>query len=180
MKTFRFIVISALFLLIFLPPSANARPSAPPILGSARFTAQVHQALALLKAKDQNAYAIVTHYVGRIQEGPHSGMWAYKTPPIYEMSDTTAFSSLTWCSATIAHDSFHSKLYHDYLRKHGKPVPDVVWTGTKAEQECMSHQVAVMERIQAPQREIAYAKKQAGGNYVPNNETWAHYKKRNW
>ena len=167
-------------MLFLLPRFVDARPSKPEIIGSVRFTSQVHQALLLLKAKDQNAYAIVTHYIGRIQEGQHSGMWAYKTPPTYELNDKTAFYSLTWCAATIAHDSFHSKLYHDYLRKHGKPVPDAVWTGTKAEQECMSHQIAVMKRIQASAKEIAYAEKQASGSYVPDKETWAHYKKRNW
>jgi hypothetical protein len=107
-------------------------------------------------------------------------MWAYKTPPTYEMSDTNAFYSLTWCAATIAHDSFHSKLYHDYRKEHSEPVPDAVWTGRAAEQLCMKHQLAVMERIGATKCEMDYARKQADGQYVKDGETWKEYKKRSW
>ncbi|MGD0090508.1 MAG: hypothetical protein ABSE73_11365 [Planctomycetota bacterium] len=150
-------------------------------MGSERFRDQVRQALLLLKGKDPDAYTIVTNYIGRIQEGERSGMWAYKTPPTYEMTGTTAFYSLTWCAATIAHDSFHSKLYHDYQKAHDGKVPDAVWTGKEAEQQCMKHQLAVMERIGATKWEIDYAKKQADGHYVKDNESWADYKKeRKW
>jgi hypothetical protein len=150
------------------------------IVGSARFGSQVRQALHLLKVRDPDAYAMVTGYIGRIQEGERSGMWAYKTPPTFEVNDATAFYSVTWCAATMAHDSFHSKLYHDYQKAHGGAVPDAVWTGNAAERQCMSHQLAVMQRIGAPSKEIAYAKKQSDGHYVQDHETWQDYKKRKW
>ena len=107
-------------------------------------------------------------------------MWAYKTPPTYEISDSTAFYSLTWCAATIAHDSFHSKLYHDHLKAKGSPVPDSVWTGKEAERQCMEHQLLVMEHIGASKREIDHAKKQTDGHYTEDNETWQNYQKRKW
>jgi len=154
--------------------------SEPEIIGSARFSNQVQQAMSILKARDAAAFAIVTNYIGRIQEGERSGMWAYKMPPTYELSDATAFYSVTWCAATIAHDSFHSKLYHEYQKEHGGPVPDAIWTGSAAERKCMKHQLAVMERIGATKLEIDYAKKEADGHYVKENETWQEYKKRNW
>jgi len=154
--------------------------SEPEIMGSLRFSNQVHQAILLLKTRDLDAYSIITNYVGRIQEGTHSGMWAYRTPPTYEMSDDTAFYSLTWCAATIAHDSFHSKLYLDYRKLHDENVPDAVWTGTAAEQKCMKHQLEVMERIGATPSEINYAKKQADGHYAKDHETWEDYDKRKW
>jgi hypothetical protein len=157
-----------------------ARASQLEIMGSVRFSNQVHQAMILLETRDRDAYGIVTNYVGRIQEGEHSGMWAYKTPPTYEMADTNAFCSLTWCAATIAHDSFHSKLYHDYQKVHDGEVPGVVWTGTAAEQQCMKYQLAVMEQIGATKQEIDYAKKLADGHYVKDNETWEDYKNRKW
>jgi hypothetical protein len=144
------------------------------------FSNQVQRALLLLKTRDADAFAIVTNYVGRIQEGERSGMWAHKTPPTYEMSRTNAFYSLSWCAATIAHDSFHSKLYHDYQKEHGRPVPDPIWTGRAAERQCMKHQLLVMERIGAAKREIDYAKQQADGHYVKDNETWQEYLQRNW
>jgi hypothetical protein len=158
----------------------RARTSEPEIVGSARFSNQVHHAILLLKARDPEAYVMLTTYVGRLQEGNHSGMWAYKTPPTYEMTDDTAFYSLTWCAATMAHDSFHSKLYQDFLTTHEGNVPDAVWTGTAAERECMQHQLEVMNRIGATQMEINYAKQQADGHYVKEHETWEDYKKRNW
>jgi hypothetical protein len=107
-------------------------------------------------------------------------MWAYRTPPTFEMSDRTAFYSVTWAAATIAHDSFHSKLYHDYRKAHGGSVPDAVWTGTAAEQQCMQHQLEVMARIGATQWEIGHAKRQAGGHYVKDGETWNEYQQRKW
>ncbi len=167
-------------LLLALAFCGCARAAEPEIVGSERFSKQVRQALLLLKARDAGAYAIVTSYIGRIQQGERSGMWAYRTPPTYEMSDATSSYSLTWAAATIAHDSFHSKLYHDHRKAHGGPVPDAVWTGTAAEQQCMQHQLAVMRRIGATQREIDHAMKQAGGQYTKDRETWDEYKKRNW
>ncbi len=108
-------------------------------------------------------------------------MWAYKTPPTYEIADSTAFYSLTWCAATIAHDSFHSKLYHDHGKTHGGHVPDSVWTGTAAEKKCMKHQLLVMEHIGASKWEIDYAKTQQDGHYAKDNETWEeHNKKPKW
>jgi len=152
----------------------------PEIVGSLRFSNQIHQALLLLGSRDTSAYAIVTNYVGRIRQSERSGMWAYKTPPTYEISDSTAFYSVTWCAGTIAHDSFHSKLYHDHRKAHDGPVPDIVWTGTAAEKQCMKHQLLVMEHIRASKWEIDYAKQQKDGHYATDNETWQDYKKRKW
>src|SRR5258708_320212 len=178
MRKPRYNCISTLLLALALSATCHsARASEPEIIGSARFTNQVHQALLLLKARDPDAYAILTNFVGRIQEGERSGMWAYQTPPTYEMADATAFYSVTWCAATIAHDSFHSKLYHDYRKAHGH-VPDDVWTGIAAEQQCMKHQIAVMEHIGASKGEIDYARTHADGHYANEHRTWSDYTKR--
>src|SRR5256885_382047 len=56
------------------------------IVGSVRFSNQVHEALLLLQTKAPDDYRIVIKYIGRIQQGDHSGMWAYKRPPTYEMA----------------------------------------------------------------------------------------------
>jgi len=170
-----------LWLSLVLLWSVIESPAAvPEIVGSLQFSNQVHQALILLQTRDTNAYAIVTNYIGRIAQGQQSGMWAYKNPPTYEMGDSTTFYSLTWCAATIAHDSFHSKLYHDYGRTNAGVVPDNVWTGKAAEQQCMAHQILVMQHIGASKREIDHAKSQADGHYAKENETWEEYKKRTW
>jgi hypothetical protein len=175
-RSYLLTLVSSWVLLETLP----GRGAEPEIVGTARFSNQVQHAMVLLRMRDTNAYAIVTNCVGRIQEGERSGMWAYRTPPTYEMSDTSAFYSVTWCAAVVAHDSFHSKLYRDYRKDHGDPVPDSVWTGTVAEQQCVKFQLSVMEHIGASTGEIEYARKQAGGNYVKDGETWSEYKRRRW
>jgi hypothetical protein len=181
MKKPRFIFILTVSLAFgFSLVHDRANAAGPEIIGSMQYSNQVRQALLLLEARDTNAYAIVTNYIGQIKEGEHSGMEAYLTPPVYEMSDRTAFYSLTWCAATIAHDSFHSKLYHDYQKAHGDPVPDEIWTGRAAEQKCMKHQLAVMECIGATQNEMDWAKKQADGHYVKDNENWSDFNNRKW
>ena len=181
MKIQRFTCIFMLWsTLLILPVFHCAHASEPEVIGSDKFINHVRQALLLLKERDANAYAIVQNYVGRIQEGERSGMWAYKTPPTYEMGHATVSYSLTWTTATIAHDSCHSELYQMYQKTHPGRVPDSVWTGTAVEQRCMQHQLAVMERIGATTREIDYAKKQANGQYVKDRETWQEYEKRNW
>src|SRR5215471_10116724 len=103
MKAGRPICVLLLIAACVLSDALPSRGAEPEIIGSARFTDQVQRAILLLKTRDTNAYAIVTNYVGRIQEGKRSGMWAYKTPPTYEMSATSAFYSLTWCAAIVAH-----------------------------------------------------------------------------
>jgi len=152
----------------------------PEVAGSERFKGQVREAMALLQQQDSAAYGVVTNNVGRIQEGGRSGMQADATPPVYVMSETTALHSLTWCAATIAHDSFHSKLYHDYQRAHPGPVPDSIWVGRGAERQCMEYQLEVMHRIGASEWEISYARTQADGHFVTNAESWQEYSKRKW
>jgi hypothetical protein len=153
------------------------------VIGTPQFSNQVCKALSLLEKKDPEGFQTVTNFIGRIQQGARSGMWAYKVPPTYEMGSNTTFYSVTWCAATIAHDSFHSKLYHEYEKSHPGQVPDNIWTGIEAERACMKHQLAVMERIGAPKGEIDHAKTQADGRYLKGTnglETWRDYTNRNW
>ena len=136
--------------------------------------------MALLQERDPAAYEVVTNNVGRIEEGQPSGMWAEAKPPVYVMSDLTASYSVTWCAATIAHDSFHSKLFHDYQKTHRGLVPDSVWKGTAAEQQCMKHQIDVMRKLGASEHELSHAIAESDGHYVTNAGSWQEYKNRNW
>jgi hypothetical protein len=149
---------------------ASANGSDVEISGSVEFTNQVSQALTLLKDKAPGAYGIVTNYVGKIEQYGRSGMSAYKDPPTYEMADRTTFYSVSWCASTIAHDSFHSKLYHEYKREHSGPVPDNVWTSVDAERKCLKHQLAVLTKIGAPKHEIDHCSKQDGTHHDVNKD----------
>jgi hypothetical protein len=177
MKNLLLRVWIVILLATFSLPAGGIYAADVEIAGSVTFTNQVITALTLLTEKAPEAYEVVTNYVKRIEQGERSGMWAYKKPPTYEMSDKTTFYSLTWCAATIAHDSFHSKLYHDYPSTPGKTVPDSAWTGTDAEKKCMEHQLNVMTLIGSPTNELTYAKQQLKGMFVADKETWDSYKK---
>jgi hypothetical protein len=135
------------------PPLAGNRE--PLIVGDMKFEARVREALALLKANDARTYAVVTGYVGKIEQAPHSGMNATAEIPTFHMSDATAMYSVTWAAACIAHDAYHSKLYHDYKGAHpDERVPDNIWTGSTSETKCFKFQLAAMRRFNAPQSEI--------------------------
>ena len=169
--------------LLVWPLACSAFGSDLEIAGSARFKEQVIQALALLNKDAPEAYAIVIKFVGRIVQGDKSGMWAYKNPPTYEMSDHTAFHSVTWCAGSIAHDSFHSKLYHEYKEKHPGRVPADIWTGVEAEKKCLKHQQDVLKKIKAPKHEIDIFLKLDGTHHDINKDgkyDREDYRKRDW
>jgi hypothetical protein len=155
------------------PPAADdpasaprAGGTAPEVVGSERFQARVRDALALLKARDPNAYAITTGCVGRIEQAARSGMRAYADPPTFLLTEREAMISVEWAAAVIAHDSYHSKLYFDYRASHTGEVPAQAWGGTQAEIKCMRHQLAVMRKIGSSQWEIDHALIAADGHHV--------------
>ena len=83
------------------------------IRGTSEFSDRVESALGLLKTNSPLGYATVTNYVRIIQQATHSGMRASSQPPQFDLNERTAFYSVTWCAGSIAHDSFHSKLFAD-------------------------------------------------------------------
>jgi len=156
-------------------PKEGKRFDSVVIRGTPGFSERVENALALLKTNSPGAYGIVTNYVGIIEQAKHSGMRASSKPPKFDLNERTAFYSLTWCAGTIAHDSFHSKLYADYLKEHPKRrVPDKIWMGEEAEKRCLEHQVAVLQEIGAPTREVTWCGE-------TTNRYWeVKYRNRTW
>src|SRR5262245_28453560 len=127
-----FLVAACLALLgIVFTRSKGTRLDGLEIQGTATFEKQVVAALTLLKTQAPRAYHMVTTHIGLIKQAQHTGMAAYAMPPTLELNGRTAFYSVTWCAAGIAHDAFHAKLYHEYLQQHPGHalVPDDVWTG---------------------------------------------------
>jgi hypothetical protein len=118
-----------------------------------------------------------------IEQGRRSGMWADLVHPKFVMADPTTFYSVTWCAASIAHDSYHSKLYHDYKARNGLPVPHDVWMGTEAERKCLKHQLEVLQDFRAPKHEIEHCAAQDGSHHDINKDgvyDWDDFKARNW
>lgn len=148
------------------------------IIGKQSYLDQVSAALTLLKEKAPQAYYIVETYVKRIEEAGHSGMAAYANPPTFYMADRTAFYSVTWCASSIAHDSYHSKMYFDYASTHNGRVPDDVYSGFEAERKCISYQLSVAEAIGAPKREVKHIKASDGTHIDINKD--GKYDENDW
>lgn len=181
-KSTTFLCVVAIFCISVIF-TGNARSFEIDIEGSPEYRKQVGQALNLLKNKAPNAYQIVKKYVGKILQNKRSGMAAFENPPTYKMSDRTAFYSLTWCAGTIAHDSYHSKLYHDYREKKGEPVPYEIWAGFEAEKKCIKHQMETLMLIEAPLHEINHCTSLDGTHGDTNKDgvlDFRDYELRDW
>jgi len=124
--------------------------------GSFEFKEQVSGALILLRKKSPQEYKVIKNHIGKIEENSRSGMLPYAQPPTYQMSLKTALYSITWCAGTIAHDAYHSKLYHDYKKKYGEPIPYDSWAGFESEKKCLEFQIKTLKEINAPMEEINY------------------------
>jgi len=154
------------------------------IKGNSEFVAQTRAALTLLEQKAPDTFIKIQTYVGIIEQGQHSGMWAWENPPRYEVGDATAFFSVTWYASTIAHDATHSELYAQYQAAHpGETVPEDAYGGVPIERFCIGYQLDVAKRISAPQSEIDYLSTLDGTHCDVDHDgdcDWDDYQNRNW
>jgi hypothetical protein len=153
------------------------------IVGSKTFIDKTSEALSLLKQKCPYAHHKIQTYVGLIEQGEHSGMWAFENPPRYEVGQRTVDSSITWYASTIAHDATHSELFHNYLEQHGAPVPDEAWADVEAEQFCIAYQLQVLKAIGGTEYEIEYLESQTGTHCDVDSDgdcDWNDYENRDW
>ena len=170
------------------PPEKLINASTPAygsitIVGDPTFIEWTQRALSLLESETPDAYEKIETYVGIIEQSDRSGMWVYEEPPRYEVSDVTAFFSLTWYASTIAHDATHSEFYHQYQESFGSPVPDDIWTSVSAEQFCISFQLDVLIRIGGPPSEVEYLGTQTGDHCDIDGDgdcDWDDYYGRDW
>jgi len=141
------------------------------IEGDAEFVKNTENALSLIKEKSPEHNAIVEKYIGKIQLHTFSGMAAYDDPPTFLVGSSISNASVTYYASSIVHDANHSKLYNDYQSQYGY-VPDEIWTGYDPEQECLAVQIIFLEKINAPQSEIDYAKSLIGENWWDGPRDW--------
>jgi hypothetical protein len=144
-------------------PVENDFPAAPPrtsgtepeLWGPDPLQRRAQEALALLKSRDPAAYAVVLGYIGRVEPGVRTAMRANADPPTMFLLQSADTLSVTTVAASFAHESYHSKMYFDYLGAHpGEPVPRQAWGGTQAEIKCERYALGVMNRIGASKHEI--------------------------
>jgi len=151
--------------------------------GDDAYRNQVNKCLKLLSLKANNEYKLVEKYIGIISQHGKSGMKAWEIPPRYNMSDKTAFYSVTWCACTIAHDAYHSFLYQKYKTSNNKQPPYDKWGGFKAERLAIKFQNHVMKKIGSSNHEINYLKTLDGTHGDTNNDGKINsedYEQRTW
>jgi hypothetical protein len=165
-------------------PGPWAEDDAVTIRGSDEFVRRTEEALGLLESQAPEAYEKILTYVEIVEQGEHSGMWAFETPPRYEVGDATAFASLPWYASTIAHDSTHSELYYNYLRAHpGEAVPQEAWAGVESERFCNSYQLGVLALVGGSAGEIDYLAGLSGDHCDLDDDgdcDWDDYNARDW
>lgn len=128
---------------------------------------ETEQALGLLREKAPVHYDIITKYIGVIECSDRgSGMYAWEEPPRYQVGKPTRDAGVIWYAGTIAHDSCHSKQYHDYLSNNPSgSVPDDVWTGREAERQCLDVQYDALTKIDADQAFLDYVRNSINSEY---------------
>jgi hypothetical protein len=127
----------------------------------------------------------IQKYIAVIQAGSRSGMKAYARKPIYVVGKLTWQHSALWYAGTIAHDCYHSKLYHEAkANNQGRdPDPDT-WTGTEAEKKCLAFQRQALEALNADGNIIAYVQelqeKPTYQGHTRGWRAWWDYLRRWW
>lgn len=166
---------TALPTLLPTPSPSNSTAIKINIVGDQTCIDQTNQALDLLKVKTPDDYHNVVKYIGIIEcIEAGSGMSAEENPPRYRVGKLTRDAGTIWYASTIVHDAWHSKLYHDYLDAHlGSLIPDDVWKGKNAEQQCLDVQYNALEKMSADQTTLDYVKNVINTDYWnDSNRYW--------
>jgi hypothetical protein len=125
------------------------------VRGESEFRARTREALQLLKKTA--ALALVQAYVKVIRQGKRSGMRAGAHRPTFIVGRATWQHSPLWYAGAIAHDAYHSKLYHSASKNNGGGAPaPPTWTGADAEKQCLAFQYAVLETLNCDENTLRY------------------------
>lgn len=153
------------------------------IIGDEMFARQTRDALTLLQNHAADAYMRMKTHMSVIKQGERSGVWLNENPAVFEVGESTWSYSTTWYAGAIAHDATHAVLYQTYANLYGEPVPFDIWGSQEAEMECIEFQIDVMERIAAPEEEMAMLMRLDGTHCdVDHNGVcdYEDYLARNW
>lgn len=146
------------------------------IKGDAVCKSSTLDALKLLNESAPTHYATAIKYIGIIECATQgSGMFAAENPPRQLAGDNERSAGAVWYASGIAHESCHSKLYHDYKDVHpGQIVPPDAWSGESAEKTCLDAQYDALTKIGGTQDQLNYVKNVINTKYyeVPYTQRW--------
>jgi hypothetical protein len=146
------------------------------IIGSNDFPVQVARSLLLLKLVDPETFARVTNAIGIVRQDFRTAVWHTNKPPPVIMSTKSAFVSLTWCAAALAHEARHVE-----LARQRPPEVTIAYGGHKPkirgykdfqrdELECIALELRVLKRLGATHTEVAIVKSQDGTHFDVNRD----------
>ena len=106
------------------------------IQGDKNFINKTKSALKLLSRS--KTFQEIKKYLGKIKqtEKPTTVMVPWEKPPTCEVGQTYK-SDIKWYASTIAHEAYHSYLYHNNQE----------YAGKNAEQNCVNIQIKVLEEL---------------------------------
>jgi hypothetical protein len=145
------------------------------IVSSDDFRLQVARALLLLKLGDAETFVRVTNSVGIVREGSRTVAVFTNRPPLIMMSASTAFYSLTWCVAGLAHETCHIEL----AKKRGSNQLIIDSTSVRIrgyrdfqheELVCAAFELQALEKLGAPRHELDHIRKQDGTHFDVNRD----------
>ena len=153
------------------------------VRGGPEFHRQTQKSLDLLKPTSQ--FDMIQAHVSIIQQGRRSGMNAWTEKPTFVVGKRTWQHSVLWYAGAIAHDAYHSKLYHEAKKALSGMKPDAdAWTGAGAEKKCLAFQRQVLLELGAAPDIIAYLTEcEKNPTYQERNKgwrSWLDYLKRWW
>lgn len=145
------IILSILWLVV---GCACTRFDTVSVRGPEGFRDAVTNSLGLLKTKSPHSYGVITNSVEVIRPGAHRAMFASARRPRLELPISVCEDSVTWRAGVIAHNVYHSHLFHQSRREH----PDTcisfgVWAFGDAESKCLEFQLMALRDIGAPWNE---------------------------
>lgn len=152
------------------------------------FRTRVKTAILLLKERAPADFAIMRKYIVKIREYRASGANYNADVMTIDLGERTVNASMTWLTSVLAHETHHIRKY----KETGKKLGDAHLMADKKaalqvmideELECNRVQIAVLEKIGAPQHEIDYLKAQKGDHFDIDKDgdyDWDDYQARDW
>ena len=146
--------------------------------GSDSFVAKTTEALTLLSKS--SAFCGISNYLGKILEAQRSGMRANEDPPTYDVGQATWMANVIWYASTIAHDTYHSYLYH-MAGLRSAQVPEDAWKGADAEKKCNEFQVLVLKQLKKTNEQtVSYYINYRQQLMASGTDYYSNYAGRNW
>ena len=127
------------------------------IRGRQAFRDRVAAALRLLHAGAPAAFSLCEQYFDLVIMSRHSGVHVEMRPGIVMLGEWAIEASARYLASGLAHEAFHCSLYWSYRDRHpGRDAPTDVFSGERAERECLEYQISVLRQLGETEERAAH------------------------